>query len=110
MMQTVVAMTQLVSIFIQNGNYDARPYQDKGNILESEPGKLLKYNYWTAWSGLDDVPENYSIVSYSLSPSGNQTTLELTQAGFANQEGLDHGQGGWDAVLANLKKLLEEGS
>jgi uncharacterized protein YndB with AHSA1/START domain len=95
------------SSLIFQGEWEGQTYQDKGNILESEPGKMLKYNYWTAWSGLDDAPENYSIVSYSLSSSGNQTTLELKQEGFANQEAYDHGQGGWDAVLDNLKKLLE---
>jgi uncharacterized protein YndB with AHSA1/START domain len=95
------------SSLIFQGEWEGQTYQDKGNILESEPGKMLKYNYWTAWSGLDDAPENYSIVSYSLSSSGNQTSLELKQEGFANQEAYDHGQGGWDAVLDNLKKLLE---
>ena len=95
------------SSLIFQGEWEGQTYQDKGNILESEPGKMLKYNYWTAWSGLDDAPENYSIVSYSLSSSGNQTSLELKQEGFANQEAYDHCQGGWDAVLDNLKKLLE---
>lgn len=97
------------SSLIFQGEWEGQTYQDKGNILESEPGSLLKYNYWTAWSGLDDVPENYSLVTYSLSSSGNQTTLDLRQEGFANQEAYDHGQGGWDAVLGNLKKLLEGG-
>lgn len=98
------------SSLIFKGEWEGKTYQDKGNILESEPGKKLKYNYWSAWSGLDDVPENYSLVTYSLSSSGNHTTLELTQEGFANQEGLEHAQGGWNAVLDNLKKLLEQGS
>ena len=95
------------SSLIFQGEWEGQTYQDKGNILESETGKILKYNYWTAFSGLDDVPENYSIVTYSLSSSGNQTTVELRQEGFANQEAFEHSQGGWDAVLDNLKKLLE---
>jgi len=95
------------SSLIFQGEWEGQTYQDKGTILESEPGKMLKYDYWTAWSGLDDKPENYSLVTYRLSSSGEQTTLELRQAGFANQEGFEHAQGGWDAVLSNLKKLLE---
>jgi uncharacterized protein YndB with AHSA1/START domain len=95
------------SSLIFQGEFEGKTYQDKGNILEAEPGKLLKYNYWTGWSGLADEPENYSIVTYSLSSSGNQTTVKLRQEGFANKEAYEHAQGGWDAVLGNLKKLLE---
>jgi len=98
------------SSLIFQGEFEGKTYQDKGNILASEPGKLLRYDYWTGWSGLADEPENYSIVTYSLSSSGNQTTLELRQEGFANQEAFEHAQGGWDAVLKNLKNLLEKGS
>jgi len=98
---------QAGSSLIFQGEWEGKTYQDKGTILASEPGKLLQYNYWSGFSGLEDVPENYSLVTYRLKSDADQTTLTLTQEGFANEEGKVHGEGGWTMVLDNLKKLLE---
>lgn len=98
---------QVGSSLIFQGEWEGKTYQDKGTILVAEPGNLLQYNYWSGFSGLEDIPENYSLVTYSLSSDADQTTLTLTQEGFANEEAKSHGEGGWTMVLDNLKKLLE---
>lgn len=98
---------QVGSSLIFQGEWEGKTYQDKGTILAAEPGNLLQYNYWSGFSGLEDIPENYSLVTYSLSSDADQTTLTLTQEGFANEEAKSHGEGGWTMVLDNLKKLLE---
>ena len=97
------------SSLIFQGEWEGKTYQDKGTILAAEPGKMLQYNYWSGFSGLEDVPENYSLVTYRLSSGTepDQTTLVLTQEGFAGEEALAHAEGGWTMVLDNLKKLLE---
>lgn len=96
------------STLIFQGEWEGNSYQDKGNILEAEPGLLLRYNYWSGFSGLEDIPENYSVVTYRLKAEQKGTTLDLTQEGFANKEGLAHAESGWTMVLDNLKKLLEK--
>lgn len=96
------------SSLIFQGEFEGKTYQDKGTILDSRPGKLLKYSYWSGWSGLEDKEENYSQVSYELEGKGSSTLLKLTQKGFANDEVFAHAEGGWKMVLDNLKKLLEE--
>lgn len=98
---------QVGSSLIFQGEWEGKTYQDKGTILVAEPGKKLQYNYWSGFSGLEDIPENYSLVTYSLSSDADQTTLTLTQEGFANEDAKSHGEGGWTMVLDNLKKLLE---
>jgi len=98
---------QVGSSLIFQGEWEGKTYQDKGTILAAEPGKLLQYNYWSGFSGLEDVPENYSRVTYRMSSEPDQTTLTLTQEGFAGEEALAHAEGGWTMVLDNLKKLLE---
>ncbi len=97
------------SSLIFQGEWEGKTYQDKGTILAAEPGKILQYNYWSGFSGLEDVPENYSLVTYRLSSGTepDQTTLTLTQEGFAGEEALAHAEGGWTMVLENLKKLLD---
>ena len=86
---------------------DGRTYEDKGRILDADEGKLLRYTYWSNYSGLEDIPENYSIVSYYLKESDGGTLVEVSQEGFANEESHAHAEGGWSMVLENLKKLLE---
>ncbi len=95
------------STLIFQGEWEGKSYQDKGNILAAEPGKLLQYDYWSGFSGLEDRAENYSIVTYELRSEGNSTSVFLTQAGFASAEALAHADGGWTMILDNLKKLLE---
>jgi uncharacterized protein YndB with AHSA1/START domain len=96
------------SSLIFQGEWEGKTYQDKGTILAVEPGKLLQYNYWSGFSGLEDVPENYSLVTYRLGSKPGATNVVLTQEGFAGEEAKVHAEGGWTMVLDNLKKLLEE--
>jgi uncharacterized protein YndB with AHSA1/START domain len=95
------------SSLIFQGEWEGKTFQDKGNILAVEPEKLLKYNYWSGFSGLEDVPENYSLVTYRMTSEDNHTILKLTQEGFAGEEAKAHSESGWTMVLNNLKKLLE---
>jgi len=95
------------SSLIFRGEYEGKSFEDKGTILEAIPGELLKYDYWTGWSGLEDKPENYSLVTFTLEQMVDGTVLELRQKGFANEEALAHAQEAWPMVLDNLKTLLE---
>ncbi len=95
------------STLVFQGEWEGKSYQDKGNILVAEPGKLLQYNYWSGFSGLEDKEENYSLVTYELQSDGDNTSLTLTQKGFPSEEAMAHGEGGWNMVLDGMKKLLE---
>ncbi len=44
------------STLIFQGEWEGKSYQDKGNILAVESGKVLQYNYWSGFSGLEDGP------------------------------------------------------
>jgi uncharacterized protein YndB with AHSA1/START domain len=95
------------SSLIFRGEWEGKAYEDKGNILEAIPGEMLKYDYWSGFSGLEDKAENYSVVTYTLEQSVDGTIVELRQKGFAGDEALTHADGGWTMVLDNLKSLLE---
>jgi len=98
------------SDLVFRGTIEGKSFEDKGHILAAEPGKYLKYNYWSGFTGLEDSPENYSLVTYRLVPGDHSTLLILTQVGFAGEEAKNHAENGWDMVLKGLKELLEEGS
>src|SRR5688500_448190 len=57
-------------------------YCDKGVVLENVPNKTLRYSYWSGFSGLEDRPENYSTVTYSLQQMDRQTKFTWTQQGY----------------------------
>ncbi len=95
------------SSLVFRGELEGKTYEDKGTILEAIPGEMLKYDYWSGFSGLVDSPENYSTVTYTLEQTVDGTILSLKQKGFAGEEALAHAEGGWIMVLQNLKDLLE---
>jgi uncharacterized protein YndB with AHSA1/START domain len=88
------------------GEWEGSEYIDKGTILELIPERKLVYNYWSSMSGTPDIPENYGLITYRLTPEGNSTILEITQQGFDDEEKRDHSSGSWKSVLESMKEVL----
>ncbi len=89
------------------GTWQGKTYQDKGKVLQVEPGKLLVSTFWSALSGEPDLPENYKTVRYELASAGGGTKLTLIQDNNATQEEADQSAQNWKMVLDGMKKLLE---
>ena len=99
------------SPIIFQGEYQGHKYKDKGNILENNENDILKYNYWSGFSGLEDKAENYCIVTYQIEKLSNkQVKFTWTQEGFANKEGQQHSENSLLGMLEQIKNLVEEGS
>ena len=94
------------SSIVFTGEWDGQPYQDKGTILEFIPEEKLVYNYWSSFSGIEDIPENYANITYQLTPQEDGTLLEITQDGIENEEKRAHSESSWKTVLENLKEVL----
>lgn len=92
-----------------SGEHEGHKYEDKGNVIENNPNELLKYNYWSCFSGLEDKPENYSIVSYIIKKmKDNDYEFTWHQQGFSSKEGKYHTENGLQTMLEQIKKLAEE--
>jgi uncharacterized protein YndB with AHSA1/START domain len=90
------------------GEYQGQVYKDHGYILENIPGEKLSYSYWSAFTELEDKPENYSTIIYSLNNSSNdKTEFTWTQKGFANEDGFKHSTDEMDAFLNQIKEIVE---
>lgn len=89
------------------GEWEGKPYEDKGTILEIDHGNFVKYNYWSSFSGTPDVPENYAIISYTVKDDNDGTSLTITQDGHKSVEARDHSDKNWGMVLEGLKKVVE---
>ena len=104
---TVITDWQVGSPIIYEGQWQGQAYQDKGTVLQIEPGKLLVSTYWSSMAGLADIPENYKNVRYELSPEGNATRLTVTQDNNSTPDEASHSSQNWNMVLEGIKKLLE---
>jgi len=90
------------------GEWEGKGYEDKGEILQIEPNKLLISTFWSSLAGLPDLPENYKTVRYELSPENGVTRITITQDNNASPEEADHSTQNWNTVLGKLKELLEK--
>jgi uncharacterized protein YndB with AHSA1/START domain len=91
------------------GEYDGRPYQDKGEILEVVECRLLRLTHFSPLSGEDDVPENYHTLTYRLVASGETTRLTLDQDGNESAEQAEQFAQNWQAMLDLVKEYVEAG-
>jgi uncharacterized protein YndB with AHSA1/START domain len=94
------------SPIVHRGEYQGKPYEDKGNILQ--PPRLLVHSHWSPVSGLPDTPENYQRVSWELSERDGETELTIREVNLPSEEAKATSAKSWRIVLENLKKLLEE--
>ena len=95
------------SPIIYKGIYEGKAYKDKVNILDIEKEKYILYNYWSSFSGTEDIPANYAVIKYELSANNNETTFTITHAGFKTQEAHDHSSVNWGYIMDGLKKMIE---
>jgi uncharacterized protein YndB with AHSA1/START domain len=95
------------SPIIHRGEYQGKPYEDKGTILEIEPRRRLVHTHWSPASGVPDSPENYQEVAWDLAEQDGQTELTITEVNLPSDEAKATSEKSWEMVLANLKELLE---
>ncbi len=50
------------------GEWDGKPYEDKGEILVFEPERKLAYSHFSPTTGKPDAPENYHMVEVMDAP------------------------------------------
>jgi uncharacterized protein YndB with AHSA1/START domain len=87
----------------------------KGNIVKIEPNRLLVYTVFDPFSTMPDIPENYLDITYELIPEKGGTTLKVSQGDYTKvaegerryNESYNNGEG-WNPLLVQIKKLIEE--
>lgn len=95
------------SPIVWRGEYDGKPYQDKGEIVAVEPGRRLELTHYSSLSGEADRPENYHTLVYELDARQGRTHLSLTQDNNASAEAAEHSKRNWERMLSSLKDTVE---
>lgn len=89
------------------GEYNGQPYEDKGKILEFAPMKSLSFSYWSSFSGLEDRPDLYQILRYTLSETQDGIEVTVDQSNTDTEERAKHSAENWKNVLEGLKQYVE---
>ena len=95
------------SPIVHRGDWQGKPYVDKGEIVRFEPPDLLVHTHWSDLSGKPDRPEHYQEVSWALAERDGATELTITERNLPSEEGKALSEQSWKAVLDNLKTLLK---
>jgi uncharacterized protein YndB with AHSA1/START domain len=97
------------SPIVYRGEWEGRPYEDKGTILEIAPGDRLVTSYYSPLSGKPDEPASYQTVSYLLADDGHGTRVTITQDGCVDDADAERSSANWATVLHSLKAVVEAG-
>ena len=103
----VISDWKVGSPIVYRGEWQGKPFEDKGEILKLEQERLLVSTHWSPLSGVPDLPENYHTVTYSLSERDGKTEVTILQDNNASEEENAHSEENWRTVLEGMKKLLE---
>ena len=90
------------------GEWEGKTYEDKGTILDFQKNKLIKYDYWSSMSGIEDKPENYVIVTYQLSGEDGNVNMTVSQENIPDEKTKVHSIENWNYVLNGLKQVVED--
>ena len=107
---TLITDWKVGSKILWKGEWDGKTYEDKGTVLAFNPETSLKYNYFSSFSGLPDMPENYQPITYLLKESNGRTELTIIQENCRTEELRAHSESNWKSVMDGMKKLVEEKS
>jgi len=91
------------------GEHGGIQYRDKGKVLENDHEKLLKYTYWSSFSGAEDSADNHSIITWSLENTlDGLTTLTYTRENIPTLEERAMFEEHLPSMLDEIKRLAEE--
>ena len=89
------------------GEFQGKSYEDKGEVLEVDPGRRLKVTHFSPLTGQDDLPENYHTVTYDLDEHDGHTHVALSQDNAGSAEEAEHSSAMWQQMLDGLRKQVE---
>ncbi|MGA8248804.1 MAG: SRPBCC family protein [Nocardioides sp.] len=92
-----------------SGEYDGKPFSDKGEILEVDEPARLRMTHYSPLSGRPDEPESYHTLDYRLTGRDAGTTLTLDQDGNDSEEQAQQFAANWQGMLDQVKQYVESG-
>lgn len=83
-------------------------FENKGLVLQYDKESKLSYSHLSDISRLPDIPENYSILEFVLTPIEDRTQLTLSITNFPTEVIRKHLEFYWRTTIIGIKKITEE--
>lgn len=96
------------SSVVYRGEWEGKPYEDKGVILEIEPEKRMVMDYSSSFSGDLKDARNHRLITYELEVEDDQTVLTVVQDNNPSQKAAEDSTKNWQYILQTMKQLLEK--
>ena len=84
------------------------PFENKGMVTQFQPPQILQYTHLSSLSRLADKRENYSTISFYLSPQEQQSLLLVRVDQFPTETIYRHLLFYWQGTLGVLKRHIEK--
>lgn len=104
----VIAEWKVGGAFTIKGFHHAH-FENKGTILQLEPGKVFQYEYLSSLSNLEDKRENYTAIAFTLVPKENGTELTVEAKNFPTFEIYKHLEFYWNGTVEVIKREVRGG-
>lgn len=82
-------------------------FENKGTVMAFDPHRVLQYSHFSSVSRLPDTAENYSIITFLLTPVEGQTSLTIRVENFPTETIYRHLAFYWRGILVLLKQHIE---
>jgi uncharacterized protein YndB with AHSA1/START domain len=103
----IITNWKVGSPILYKGEWQGKPYEDKGTIIKFERETLLVSTHWSPLSGVPDIPENYHTVTFELSGKNGGTKVSIIQDNNASDEEKRQSDQFWKTLLEGLKRIVE---
>lgn len=87
--------------------WQGKVFEQWGHVLEFQPNEILRYTLFAPRPGVEDVPENYFVMTYVLGEENGITTLEIIQQDDRPGAVQEPQQGEENPILQALKNVAE---
>lgn len=87
--------------------WEGKVFEQWGTVLEFTPPVKLRYSLFAPRPGVEDKPENYFEMIYSLTAGNGQTQLEIIQEDHRPTAVQEPQQGEENPILKLLKQVAE---
>lgn len=82
-------------------------FENKGTVLQFDPGKIIQYTHLSSISHLSDENESYSVITFLLSALEKGTFLEIQVENFPTESIYNHLAFYWHGTANVLKHVIE---
>ena len=83
-------------------------FENKGIVLQFDPYNIIQYTHFNSISQLPAVKENFSTITFLLTPEMEKTILTVKVEDFPTEIIYNHLKLYWEGTVVLLKKFIED--